>query len=70
MLNPLTASTTTKALHVDAGPAATFADGQPRYAYAGEGRFLPDNQAAIEECRCFNAWVEEVNARARRGSAQ
>lgn len=70
MLNPLTATTTTKALHVDAGPPASLADDQPRYAYAGEGRFLPDNQAAIEECRCFNAWVEEVNARARGGIAQ
>ncbi len=70
MLNPLTAPTTTKALHVDAGPVAPLADDQPRYAYAGDGRFLPDNQAAIEECRCFNAWVEEVNARARGGIAQ
>ncbi len=70
MLNPLTATTTTKALHVDAGPAATFADAQPRYARTADGRFLPDNQAAFEECRRFNAWVEEVNARARGGSAQ
>jgi len=63
-------ATTTKALHIDAGPAALPADDQPRYAYVGEGRFLPDNQAAIEECRRFNAWVEEVNARARGGIAQ
>ncbi len=63
-------ATTTKALHVDAGLPASLADDQPRYAYVGEGRFLPDNQAAIEECRCFNAWVEEVNARARGVIAQ
>ncbi len=42
----------------------------PQYSYAGEGRFLPANAAAIEECRRFNAWVEEVNARARGGIAQ
>ncbi len=70
MLNSRTASTTTKALHRRAGPPASLADDSPRYAYAGEGRFLPDNQAAIEECRRFNAWVDDVNARARRGIAQ
>ncbi len=67
MLNPRTATTTTKALHRhDAGPPAALADDQPRYAYAGNGTFLPANDAAIEECRRFNAWVEEVNARASR----
>jgi len=70
MLNPLTATTTTKVLHVDAGPPASLADDQPRYAYAGEGRFLPDNQSAFEECRRFNAWADDINARARGGSAQ
>jgi len=55
----------------DAGPAVTFAIAErPEYRYVGGGRFLPDNQAAIEECRCFNAWVEQVNARARGGIAQ
>jgi len=63
MLNPRTATTTTKVLHVDAGPAVPVADDQPTYRYAGDGRFLPDNQAAIEECRRFNAWVDEVNVR-------
>ena len=71
MLNPRTASTTTPALpRHEAGPVAPLADDQPRYAYAGDGRFLPDNQATFEECRRFNAWVEEVNARARGGIAQ
>ncbi len=66
MLNPRTATTTTKALRVDAGPAVPVADDQPTYRYAGDGRFVPDNQAAIEECRRFNAWVDEVNSRASR----
>jgi len=70
MLNPRTASTTTKALHRRAGPPASLADDQPRYAYAGNGTFLPANDAAIEECRRFNAWVDEVNARASRSARQ
>ncbi len=71
MLNPRTASTTTKALHRhDAGPVAPLADDQPRYAYAGDGRFLPANDAAREECRRFNAWANDINARARGGIAQ
>ncbi len=70
MLNPRIATTTTKALHVDAGPAAPLADDQPCYTYAGHGTFLPANAAAHEECRRWNAWVEEVNARARGGIAQ
>ncbi len=70
MLNPRTASTTTKALHIDAGPPASLADDQPRYAYAGNGAFLPANDAALEECRRFNAWADEVNARTNRSPRQ
>ncbi len=45
-------------------PAMSTRDGLPAYRYVGEGRFLPANAAAHEECRRFNAWVDDVNARA------
>lgn len=48
----------------DAGAAATLFSERPAYRYAGDGRFLPANAAAVEECHRFNAWVDEVNARA------
>jgi len=51
-------------------PHAAGLDEQPAYRMAADGRFLPANAAAIEECRRFNAWVDEVNARARGGIAQ
>ncbi len=63
MLNPLTAITTTKALHVDAGPVAPLADDQPRYAYAGNGTFLPANDAAWREVERWNAYADAWNAR-------
>jgi hypothetical protein len=69
-MSPITA-TTTKALHVDAGPAVTFAIAErPEYRYIGGGRFEPANAAAHEECRRWNAWADEVNARAHGGIAQ
>ncbi len=68
MLNPRTATTTTKALHIDAGPAVPVADDQPTYRYAGDGRFLPDNQAAIEECVAWNTFADRWNARTVAGS--
>ena len=43
--------------------AAPLAEEQPAYHYAGDGRFLPANAAAHEECRRFNAWADTVNAR-------
>ncbi len=69
-MRTLTATTTTAPASCDAGAAAAFFSERPEYRYAGDGRFLPANQAAIDECRRFNAWVEEVNARARGGIAQ
>jgi len=55
----------------DAGGAATFAvAARPEYRYVGDGRFEPANVAAVEECRRFNSWVDEVNARAHGGIAQ
>jgi len=68
-MRSITATTTAPASQ-DAGAAATLFSGSPEYAYAGEGRWLPANEAAHEECRRFNAWVDEVNARASKGLPQ
>ncbi len=40
----------------------------PAYRYAGDGRFLPANEAARQECAAWNAWAAQVNARTARGS--
>ncbi len=69
MLNPLTATTTTKALHVDAGPVAPLADDQPRYAYAGNGTFEPANDAAWREVERWNSYADVWNARTAARSA-
>jgi len=69
MLNPLTATTTTKALHVDAGPVAPLADDQPCYAYTGNGTFLPANDAAWREVERWNAYADAWNARTATRSA-
>ena len=45
------------------GPAPTARRDQPQYRYAGDGRFLPVNDAARAECECWNRWADEVNAR-------
>ncbi len=66
-MNTSTATTSTAA---SAMLAAPIAEEQPAYRYAGHGRFLPANDAAYEECRRFNAWVDEVNARASKGLPQ
>jgi len=39
---------------------------RPQYRHVGGGRFLPANAAAHEECRRFNAWADQVNARTAR----
>ncbi len=57
-----TSTATTKALHGDAGLPAPRAVDAPQYRYAGEGRFLPANQAAIEECRRWNQYADGWNA--------
>ncbi len=66
-MSPATNSTSTAA---SAMLAAPIADESPAYRYAGNGTFLPANAAAHEECRRFNAWVDEVNARASKGLPQ
>ncbi len=60
------ATITTAPASQDAGAAVQLATDRPQYVHVGDGRFLRDNQAALEECRCFNAWVDEVNSRASR----
>ncbi len=67
-MSPTTATTTAPA-SLDAGAAAPLADG-PQYYYAGAGRFLPANEQAREECRRFNAWADDVNARASTSARQ
>jgi len=52
----------------DAGAAAEIAAERPTYRYAGEGRFLPNNQAAIEECAAWNTFADRWNARTGAGS--
>ncbi len=63
MLNPRTATTTTKVLHRRAGPGAPLADDQPRYAYAGHGAFLPANAAAVKECDDWNRYAAMITSR-------
>jgi hypothetical protein len=64
-MNTSTATTSTAAGIV---PAAPLAEDRPAYRYAGEGRFLPANDAAHEECRLWNAYADTMNARTARRS--
>jgi len=50
--------------------AATLTDDRPAYRYAGEGRFLPANQSARDECAAWNRYADTINARTARRSAQ
>jgi len=59
-MNTSTANTTTVA---SIALVAPLADKQPRYQHVGEGRFLPANAAAHEECRLWNAYADTINAR-------
>ncbi len=58
----LTATTTAPASQ-DAGVAATLFSGSPEYAYAGDGRWLPSNQEARDECARWNAYADTINTR-------
>ncbi len=53
----------------DAGAATALFSDRPQYAYAGEGRFLPANVAAIEECAAWNDFADRWNARTAARSA-
>jgi len=63
------ATTTTAPASQDAGAAATLFSGSPEYTYAGEGRFLPANQSALDECAAWNRWADAWNARTAARSA-
>ena len=65
----LTATTTTPALRVDAGPAAPHAADRPLYRPIGGGKFEPANAAAIEEIRRWNDYADVWNARTASRSA-
>jgi len=67
MMRVITISPTTALHHVDAGPGATRTSDRPQYHHVGGGRFLPANEAAHVECERWNAWADEVNARATTG---
>ncbi len=43
---------------------------RPAYRYAGEGRFLPHNQAALDECAAWNTFADRWNARTTRSAVQ
>ncbi len=67
-MTPVTA-TTLKALHRGAGPTAPYTSAEPQYTHVGEGRFMPANAAAWHEVERWNAWADQVNARAPRSNA-
>jgi len=62
-MSPTTATTTTAPSSCDARAAAALFSERPSYRYAGEGRFVPANEAAHEECRLWNAYADTMNAR-------
>ena len=68
-MQTLMTATITASASQDAGAAATLFSDQPQYAYVGEGRFLPANAAAREECRLWNDYADAINARTASRSA-
>ncbi len=68
-MTPTSAATTPRPRRV-VQLAATVRHDRPEYRYVGGGRFEPANDLAREECRRFNAWVDEVNARTTRSVRQ
>lgn len=71
MMNTISATPALAALHRDDGGLAGPTHGdRPEYRHVGNGKFEPANQAAWDECRRFNAWADQVNARAARGKPQ
>jgi len=71
MMNTLTAATTATTLHhVDAGLATAPLVEQAECKYAGNGHFLPANQAAHDECRRWNDYAERWNQRTARSLRQ
>jgi len=50
-------------------PAMSAGDGRPAYRYVGDGRWLPSNQAALDECAAWNTFADRWNARTSTRSA-
>lgn len=61
-MSPTTATITAPASQ-DVGAAATLFSERPQYAYAGEGRWLPVNDAAHLECERWNVYATMMTAR-------
>jgi len=59
-MSPATATTSTHLRELI--PQGATSD-CPAYRYAGEGRFLPANDAAHEECARWNDFADRWNAR-------
>ncbi len=62
-MRPTTVTTTKAPASQDAGAAAEIAAERPTYRYAGDGRFLPANAAAVEECAAWNEYAGRIMAR-------
>ncbi len=56
-------ATTTRPLDAIASSGTVPTTDQPSYAYAGDGRWLPSNQSAIDECAAWNTFADRWNAR-------
>jgi len=59
-MNTSTATTSTAAGTTLAAP---LVEDRPAYRYEGDGRWLPANEAAHEECRLWNAYAAMITAR-------
>ncbi len=59
-----TTTTTAADITMSAAPLAVSADtDRPAYRYAGDGRWFPSNQEALDECAAWNRWADTINAR-------
>jgi len=67
-MTSLTATTTTTPAPASCDAGVNLVDERPVYRYAGEGRFLPANDAAREECRRWNDYASIWNERTARRS--
>ncbi len=48
----------------------TRAPQEPQYRPTGDGRWLPANRAAREECAAWNEYASRINARTMKGLDQ
>ncbi len=66
----MTTTTATPTTAASIALATPLADNQPQYTYAGEGRWLPANQEALDECAAWNRWADTINVRTARSAVQ